>query len=96
MKLPQNNMKPSWKPAPRFKITPVLLNLFISDSKRQVPPQQVTDSSKLGAVANTPECSLSEGPQKGERWADKNLLKFNKGKCRVLNWEGTTPGTSTG
>ncbi|KAF4803585.1 hypothetical protein TURU_014769 [Turdus rufiventris] len=44
-----------------------------------------TDGSKLGGVANTQVlCSPSEGLSRQERGAERNLLTFSKGKCRVL------------
>ncbi|TRZ14256.1 hypothetical protein HGM15179_012859 [Zosterops borbonicus] len=45
------------------------------------------DNTKLGAVADTSECwaAPQKDPDGLERWAEKNHLKFNKGKCRVLH-----------
>lgn len=60
-------------------LVPVLLDLLLSDlDKRQTPPQQVTDDTRQGAVANTPECSLD----RMERWPEKSCLKFTKGKIK--------------
>ncbi|KAJ7401638.1 hypothetical protein BTVI_93756 [Pitangus sulphuratus] len=46
------------------------------------------DDTKLG-VANTPECcaALQKDVDSLEKWAEQNLLKFNKSKCRVLHLE---------
>ncbi|KAJ7408209.1 hypothetical protein WISP_122264 [Willisornis vidua] len=47
---------------------------------------------KLGGVANTPECCLAlQKDHMLERWAEKNFLKLNKGKCRVLHLRNNNP-----
>ncbi|KAJ7415311.1 rna-directed dna polymerase from mobile element jockey-like [Pitangus sulphuratus] len=45
-----------------------------------------TDDTKLGEVAGTSEgcASLQRDLNRLERWTEKNLMKFNKDKCRVL------------
>ena len=46
----------------------------------------MTDDTKLGRVANTPEgcAALQRDLKRLERWAQRNQLKFSKGNCRVL------------
>ncbi|RMC13659.1 hypothetical protein DUI87_08736 [Hirundo rustica rustica] len=54
--------------------------------KGQRPPQQFTDDTKLGGVTDTSEgcAALPKGLGNLERWAERNCVKFNKGKCMVL------------
>ena len=58
---------------------------------------EVSGDTRLGGEANTPESPAAPGRDlsKMERWAE-NLLKSSKGKCRVLHWGRTTPGTRMG
>ncbi|KAK4829317.1 hypothetical protein QYF61_003193, partial [Mycteria americana] len=59
-----------------------------------IPLSKFEDDTKLGGVADTPE---GQGPRlAGEKWADRNLKKFNKGKCKLLNRGRNNPSTSTG
>jgi len=54
--------------------------------------------TKLGGVVDTPagcatvQCDLD----RLESWAERNPMKFSKGKGRVLHLGRTTPCTSTG
>ncbi|RMC00677.1 hypothetical protein DUI87_23295 [Hirundo rustica rustica] len=45
------------------------------------------DNAKLGGVVDTPECcaACQKDLNMLERWADKNCLKFNKSKSRILH-----------
>ncbi|KAJ7406398.1 hypothetical protein BTVI_65648 [Pitangus sulphuratus] len=52
-----------------------------------------TYDTKLGGVANTPEsCAIIQKDLgRLERWAEKNCLKLNKDKCRVLHMGKNKP-----
>lgn len=43
-----------------------------------MPPQQVIDDTRQGAVANIPKCS----PDRMERWTENKCLRFTKGKIK--------------
>ena len=44
------------------------------------------DDTKLGGVADTPEghAAIQGDLSRLEKWADRNLMKFNNEKCKVL------------
>ncbi|KAJ7400656.1 rna-directed dna polymerase from mobile element jockey-like [Pitangus sulphuratus] len=66
---------------------------FMTWMKRQVPPRQVCHDTKLGGVTNNPEgcVALQKNINRLQRWTEKNSLKFNKGKCRVLHLGRNNP-----
>jgi len=47
----------------------------------------LADRTKLGGVADTPECftAIQHDLARLEYWMKRNLLRFNKRKCRVLH-----------
>ncbi|KAJ7399546.1 hypothetical protein BTVI_113886 [Pitangus sulphuratus] len=66
----------------------VLCNLFINDFDEGADASSAsTDDTKLGGAAHTPEgcAALQKGLDMWERCTERNCLKFNKDKCRVLH-----------
>ncbi|KAK4829973.1 hypothetical protein QYF61_008104 [Mycteria americana] len=74
---------------------PVLFNIFINDldDGAECPLRKVTDNTKLGGVADTPEghAAIQRDLNRVEKWADRNLMKFNKEKSKVLHLGRNNP-----
>lgn len=70
---------------------PALFSLLTNefDNGMECTLSQFADDTKLGGVADSPEgcCAIQGDLDRLEHWAVRNLMNFNKGKCRVLHLE---------
>ncbi|GAB0179404.1 mitochondrial enolase superfamily member 1 [Grus japonensis] len=75
---------------------PTLFNIFISDLDDGIKCtlMKFADDTKLSGEADTLEgrATLQEDLDRLEEWANKNLMKFSKDKCKVLHLGKHNPG----
>ncbi|PKU30795.1 rna-directed dna polymerase from mobile element jockey-like [Limosa lapponica baueri] len=74
---------------------PILFNIFINDldDGAECTLSKFADDAKLGGVADTPEghAVIQRNLDRLEKWSDRNLMQFTKGKYQFLHLGKNNP-----
>jgi len=76
-------------------VGPVLFNFYISDldEERGCTLSNFADDTEMGGVVDTLKgcAAIQQDFDRLESWVERNLMKFNKGKYRVLHLGRNNP-----